>query len=492
MTQSKDKFIDFGTGTDQVSSRDVPADFTPSNYTPAQVGGEGNDKISAHLNGIDSALSGSGGAYPLAPNHYVVHPSFGGANRQFATIGAAITQAGVDGFGAGNPAIVQVFPGTYTENVVMSSGVHVVGMHYGSGQEDDKVVEIIGTVKYTPGAGGVPDEQCVLKGVNVVDAINGGGIVELLGANAGLFFVVNCFAEQNDALGQGAYHKFNAAAGTEMYLVNCSSDSAGLEAIRNAGGASARLSIQGGAHRNSGGAGHVIENGPDGQTDAKDASFFSTGGLDIVRSVGAGLITAIACRFITEADDATKVATFQINGTSKAVLNNCEVESDTVNGDLLTSDATGELEYANCSFGGVQTVGSGTLTQLDSLALEVEDEGSSVDKNVKNIDFVGDGVSATQTAPGNVQVSIGAPGSSYNKDQFTLDGTDISNKYVDLVNIPRNQNVTVIVKGGSGTFQGDDYDIITDGADLKRLSWSALGLDGVLISGDKLEVTYVV
>lgn len=56
MSRIKSKFIRFGTGAEEVNSRNLPANFTPSNYTPAQVGSEGNDKVSAHLNGIDTAL----------------------------------------------------------------------------------------------------------------------------------------------------------------------------------------------------------------------------------------------------------------------------------------------------------------------------------------------------------------------------------------------------------------------------------------------------
>jgi len=46
-------------------------------------------------------------------------------------------------------------------------------------------------------------------------------------------------------------------------------------------------------------------------------------------------------------------------------------------------------------------------------ALEIEDEGSSVDSDVATIDFTGAGVTATQTAPGSVQVSI--PGGAADK-----------------------------------------------------------------------------
>lgn len=58
MSRIKQKFIKWGTGSEDVNSRVVPANFTPSNYTPTQVASEGTDKVSAHLKGIDDAFSG--------------------------------------------------------------------------------------------------------------------------------------------------------------------------------------------------------------------------------------------------------------------------------------------------------------------------------------------------------------------------------------------------------------------------------------------------
>lgn len=63
MSQIKKKFIRFGTGTDDVNSRDVPANFTPTYYTPSQVASEGTDKTSAHLKGIDNFLGTVTGTY---------------------------------------------------------------------------------------------------------------------------------------------------------------------------------------------------------------------------------------------------------------------------------------------------------------------------------------------------------------------------------------------------------------------------------------------
>jgi alpha-tubulin suppressor-like RCC1 family protein len=60
MSRIKTKFIKWGTGSTDVNSQSMPANFTPTNYTPIQVASEGTDKVSAHLKGIDSALTGAG------------------------------------------------------------------------------------------------------------------------------------------------------------------------------------------------------------------------------------------------------------------------------------------------------------------------------------------------------------------------------------------------------------------------------------------------
>lgn len=60
MSRIKKKFIRLGTGTDDLNSRDVPANYTPVAYTPAAVGSEATTQVSAHLKGINNALSGLG------------------------------------------------------------------------------------------------------------------------------------------------------------------------------------------------------------------------------------------------------------------------------------------------------------------------------------------------------------------------------------------------------------------------------------------------
>ena len=53
-------YIDFGTGSRQVADDALPSVFSPSSYTPDQVGSEGTNKVSAHLKGIDNYFQSLG------------------------------------------------------------------------------------------------------------------------------------------------------------------------------------------------------------------------------------------------------------------------------------------------------------------------------------------------------------------------------------------------------------------------------------------------
>lgn len=72
---------------------------------------------------------------------------------------------------------------------------------------------------------------------------------------------------------------------------------------------------------------------------------------------------------------------------------------------------------------------------------------------------------------------------------FTLNGTDISNKYITLASAPHTANrVRLTIRGAPGQFYGSDY--VMDGTNTDRLKWTGLTLDGQLISGDQLTVEY--
>lgn len=78
MARIEKKYIKYGTGADESNARDIPANLTPSNYTPTQVASEGSDKISAHLNGVDAAL----GNTVTASSGDINETSFSAANNQ--------------------------------------------------------------------------------------------------------------------------------------------------------------------------------------------------------------------------------------------------------------------------------------------------------------------------------------------------------------------------------------------------------------------------
>lgn len=86
--------------------------------------------------------------------------------------------------------------------------------------------------------------------------------------------------------------------------------------------------------------------------------------------------------------------------------------------------------------------------------------------------------------------SIG--GSSTKVEPVVVDSTILANKYYDLDLLPSNQNnVRVFLIGGSSQYPGDDFVLTLDGGSLlKRVSWNALGLESLLVLGDKLLFVY--
>lgn len=71
----------------------------------------------------------------------------------------------------------------------------------------------------------------------------------------------------------------------------------------------------------------------------------------------------------------------------------------------------------------------------------------------------------------------------------TLSAADISNKYIALGEIPANPtSVSVTPKGGPQQFYGDDF--IMDAGEPTHVTWNGLGMDGVLLAGDKLYIEY--
>lgn len=75
-------------------------------------------------------------------------------------------------------------------------------------------------------------------------------------------------------------------------------------------------------------------------------------------------------------------------------------------------------------------------------------------------------------------------------ESFVLTGTDISNKYILLSSDPISEDSVDLKVQGAGE-QVKDIDWEVDGFDANKISWSTLGLDGILESGDVLSIQYI-
>jgi hypothetical protein len=77
---------------------------------------------------------------------------------------------------------------------------------------------------------------------------------------------------------------------------------------------------------------------------------------------------------------------------------------------------------------------------------------------------------------------------AFNVEFVTLSIADITNKYTVVTNIPAAANKTKLeVIEGQPADLGVDYVVNTA---LKQVGWSGLALDGILVAGDKLRITY--
>jgi len=88
---------------------------------------------------------------------------------------------------------------------------------------------------------------------------------------------------------------------------------------------------------------------------------------------------------------------------------------------------------------------------------------------------------------GNKLSTAGSVGKSFSVDEFTLTSTQINtSKSVTLSHTPAtDDDVKLTVYGGISQDEGVDFSVTGT-----TLSWTGLGLDGILEVGDKIEVSY--
>jgi len=83
MKKTNKKYIDFGTTGNKVNARHLPANYTPANYTPDQVSDEGDDKVSAHLKGLDTKVVGLGGTLTFYDESILITTEIGVAGTGY-------------------------------------------------------------------------------------------------------------------------------------------------------------------------------------------------------------------------------------------------------------------------------------------------------------------------------------------------------------------------------------------------------------------------
>jgi len=84
-------------------------------------------------------------------------------------------------------------------------------------------------------------------------------------------------------------------------------------------------------------------------------------------------------------------------------------------------------------------------------------------------------------------IASAAASGTWNVEYPVLNNTNITNKFVTISNAPSvPSDVLLDIIGGSS--QEYSVDFIVSGV---QLSWNGLALDGILLSGDKLRITYI-
>ena len=122
--------------------------------------------------------------------------------------------------------------------------------------------------------------------------------------------------------------------------------------------------------------------------------------------------------------------------------------------------------------------------------LPVENGGSgsgvsSINGATGSIIVSGSGTVSVNTVGQDIQIT--GTGSNTNKVQIiVLAPFDINNKYVTLTSMPTTpSDVVLMVTDAPSQFYGVDFSVSGT-----QLTWSGLGLDGVLSVGDTLTISY--
>jgi len=210
-------------------------------------------------------------------------------------------------------------------------------------------------------------------------------------------------------------------------------------------------------------------------TNDSGSDVIGTDNLTFVQFTGAGMITAG-------------------DGLSKSG-NTLSVTVSDLAGFGLENDGSNNLRVASTMAGQGLSGGSGSAFDINTgNGIQISSDAVALGTLTSDWDVGGshtitnvpDPVNNTDVA--NKQWVLAQTGAINTRivNHFTLSSTDIANKYVTLSGSPSIANATVLhVKSAPAQNYGDDYTVSG-----QQLSWSGLGLDGVLVAGDKLTVVW--
>lgn len=77
------------------------------------------------------------------------------------------------------------------------------------------------------------------------------------------------------------------------------------------------------------------------------------------------------------------------------------------------------------------------------------------------------------------------------KETITLDATDITNGYVDLADEALADSLVFLVEGAGDQLETIDYSVSVVAGPVTRITWTGLGLDGLLADGDVVQANYL-
>ena len=242
----------------------------------------------------------------------------------------------------------------------------------------------------------------------------------------------------------------------------------------------------------------------------EDPITVGTTALEFVQFSGAGSI--VAGNGLTKSGN-----TLSVVGSTYITVDSGSVElpidtlGEQLAGDGLSYDSNNDTINVNANGYGLETdldnlkivVGNGlqvgnTGTNTDAVALGklTADWNAYDNATYRNIKGIADPVDPADAATRSwVETQISGT-TTFMVESFTLDASDIGNKYVTLSQIPDPADETIlIIRGAPGQYYDIDYKM--DSTNTNRLTWSTAagltgGLEAVLADGDKITVLYKV